>query len=150
MPPLSCMMALALAGGLILCLGCGPSRELQDTRLTADECQLQLEAALKELQNCRQDARYKAQRDRLAAENLHLKKQLDDLRQAQNLLRNQLATLQDDQKKNADTLAAERTELQQAMLNLTRSRQKWEQMLADRQKQIDLLTNQIERLKEQR
>lgn len=86
----------------------------------------------------------RAQRDRLEAECTDLRKEVAALREQ---VRSGAITGAGAQAQRE--LERQRKELETALSALQRSRDEWEQALADRQRQIDILTNQVERLKKE-
>lgn len=128
----------------LLVLGCSWNPQLDEARRQAAECRLELETLRREQQAAPNAALIKAQRDRLEA-------QCEDLRNEVARLK---AELRDKASAPTDSSASEqiereRRELQTALVAIRRSREEWEQSLADRQREIDILTNQVERLQQQ-
>jgi len=138
------------ASALLVCLaGCVTQKELADARLEADECRLEVKALRGELGKHEDGSLVHAQRDRLAAENEHLKRELAEIRERERQLRKNLAVEDQAGPKAGDRTIAERQELQRALANIRRIRRQWERTLAERQRQIDVLTSQIEGLRKE-
>ena len=126
--------------------GCAADRELADARLDADECRLELQTLRAKLDQQDGGSLIRAQRDRLAAENEYLKRELAQIRERERQLRKNLGITKTESPKAAEQIAAQREELKRALANLRRSRDQWESSLAERQRRIDVLTHQIQRL----
>jgi len=142
--------ALLGASALLLCLaGCAARNELAEARLDADECRLELRALRAKLHKQEDKSLVRAQRDRLAAENEHLERELAAIRERERQLRSNLAVEAQAGPKARDQTAAQRKELERALANIRRIRRQWEQTLAQHQRQIDVLTSQIERLRKE-
>lgn len=91
-------------------------------------------------------SRLRLQRDRLAATNRNLQQELDLLAASHRNLESRYESLQAQSRAQAGELEAQRTRLRRAMEAIEKNRQEWETQLAERQRRIDLLTNQVERL----
>ena len=128
--------------------GCATNEELNDARLQADECRLELEE-LRSQQAGEDVGRLKAQRDRLAAENRMLTEEVTRLKDKQRALDGKLAAAEKTGPQLARELDTQRKELEVAIANVGRSRQQWEDTLADRQRQIEVLSNRLERLQQE-
>jgi len=89
------------------------------------------------------------QKDRLEAQNARLTREVDALQKRLHDAGRQIAAARADAHKIDIALEARRRELDNALTAIRRSRADWEEALADRQKQIDLLTNQVQRLERQ-
>jgi len=143
----------AVAVGLV-CLpgvaGCTWQKDKQAVEQQADECLLQLKA-LREKQAAAESGRQllEAQRDRLEAANRELQRQIDELHKRERELVAEAEAARSQKRQVAQDLEAQRKELESALASVRQSRQQWEEALADRQKRIDLLTNQVERLRRQ-
>ncbi|HOW73189.1 MAG TPA: hypothetical protein PKY77_21540 [Phycisphaerae bacterium] len=85
-----------------------------------------------------------AQRDRLAAENADLKRQLASRRELERQRDGALAEAEAKARLETDAI---RKELEQALANIRLSRQRWEDDIASRQRTIDMLTSEVERLR---
>lgn len=138
--------ACLLVAGLLASLpGCITKKHLDAAQLEADQNKLQFLNAHQQAKRGQAELeRVTAQRDRLAAENTELKRQLASLGE----LEKQRATMpsEADIRARAETDAL-RKELKQALTDIRLSRQQWEEDIAARQRTIDLLTSEIERLK---
>jgi len=138
------------ASALLLCLAsCAAQKDLADARLEADECRLELKAMREKLAKLEDKSLLRAQRDRLAAANEHLKRELSEVRERERQLRRNLAIEDQAGPEAGDKTAAQRKELQRALANIRRSRSQWERTLAECQRQIDVLTSQIASLKKE-
>jgi len=138
-----CVLLLAVP---ILSGGCTFTPDWDDARVEVDECRLELEELRKQVAATTGDGRLAAQRDRLAAENERLKSDIARLQAAERHLSEALAAAEEKTRRVSRETAMQRQELEQAMARLTHSRLSWEQDLAERQRQIDILTSQVEQL----
>jgi septal ring factor EnvC (AmiA/AmiB activator) len=86
------------------------------------------------------------QRDRLLAANRRLQQDLDAVRQRERELTQRSADLERRLEQQSADLESRRRQLRQTMDSLQESRDEWEATLADRQRQIDILTNKVERV----
>ena len=127
--------------------GCAWKKDLDEARLQADECRLQLETMRKQTASGEDMVRLRAQRDRLTAENHSLRERVTELERQQHDCEARLAAGDKSGPALARQLDSQRKELESSIANLRRSRQQWEETLADRQRQIEILTSQIESLR---
>ncbi|MBP7934051.1 MAG: hypothetical protein KA354_05315 [Phycisphaerae bacterium] len=125
--------------------GCPSQNESGAARPAIDEARLPIE-------NAGEPGRYRgteldrmtAQRDRLAAENADLKRQLASQRELERPRDGALAEAEAKARLETDAI---RKELEQALANIRLSRQRWEDDIASRQRTIDMLTSEVERLR---
>ncbi|GMV98424.1 MAG: hypothetical protein AMXMBFR83_27740 [Phycisphaerae bacterium] len=130
--------------GVALLSGCSASSELQEARRQTAECRLELEALRRQLKDQPNAALIKAQRDRLEVQCTELRTEIARLR-AQ--ARAQPAPAAPPSPSDAQRFIQElqkRVETLQA--EFLDARTDWERTLADRQRRIDVLANQVERL----
>ncbi|HSW45580.1 MAG TPA: hypothetical protein VLM89_08415 [Phycisphaerae bacterium] len=127
-------------------VGCTWNKELDDARLQADECRLELQNLRAQATQAEDVTRLRAQRDRLAAENQTLKAELAKLRRRERDLQKKLTESEKAGPEIAGQLETQGKELHAALENLRRSRQQWEETLADRQRQIEVLKSHLARL----
>lgn len=124
--------------------GCSWNSQLEEARRQAAACRLELEALKQQNSDQPSTALLKAQRDRFAAQCEELKTEVaqlkDQLREAH------ASGIDSDTRRQLDE---QRRELETALAGVRRSREEWEQGLADRQRKIDILTNQVERLQQE-
>lgn len=130
---------------LTFATGCMIKRDPNAVQLQADDTALQTQGTRERAKHSQAELdRVTAQRDRLTAENADLKRQLDSLLE---LERERDRTLSESEAKARAESEAIRRELEQALKNIRLSRQQWEDDIASRQKTIDMLTSEVERLK---
>jgi len=127
--------------------GCAWQKDLDEARRQASQYRLQIRDL--QAQQAREQPNHtllKAQRERLEAENQVLKRQIEELRKRERDLNARLAAVRAQDERVRAELEAQRAELNRALEAIHQSRQEWERTLADRQKQIDMLANQVQRL----
>lgn len=140
------LAGLILTGGLPAGSGgCASSQELNEARRQVAECRMEL-AALKERAEKEQTScgLLKAQRDRLEAELADARDELGKLREPSR--GGDAAARAAEVVRARAELERQQKELEAALAAVRRSREEWEQALADRQKQIEMLSNQVDRL----
>lgn len=94
-------------------------------------------------------SRVRLQRDRLLAANRLLERDLEGCRLRQAEWAARALELERRLREQSTELESRRRELQQNLETLQRSRDEWEVMLADRQRQIDILANRAQRLEQE-
>jgi septal ring factor EnvC (AmiA/AmiB activator) len=141
---MSLMCLVSLAG-----TGCAWTKDLDEARLQAEECRLELDRLRAQLGSNEDLTRLRAQRDRLTAENQSLKRELGELRRCEQDCRKRLGDAERNGPEFARQLELQRKELEIAAENLRRSRQQWEDALAERQRQIEMLNSRIAGLRKE-
>jgi len=130
-------------------IGCAADKELANAQLELDECRLELKALREQVDPWGGDSNVRARLDRLAAENAHLRRQLAQIEDREKQLRKTLSIEKQEKPENRQRIAALQSELKQALGNIRSSRVQWENTLADRQRQIDMLNNKTQRLEKE-
>ncbi|HSA28401.1 MAG TPA: hypothetical protein P5159_17870 [Phycisphaerae bacterium] len=125
--------------------GCAAQNEPGAARPAIDEDRLPIENAGESGRHTGAELDHMtAQRDRLAAENADLKRQLASRRELERQRDGALAEAEAKARLETDAI---RKELEQALANIRLSRQRWEDDIASRQRTIDMLTSEVERLR---
>ena len=135
----------------LIVMGCVTTEEFQEVQRQAGECRLDIEALREAQIDERADcAMLRAERDELERENQRIGRGLAACRANEQNLQRKLKAAQLEVRQTRLDVGSRSKELERAAAALEQSRNKWEQTLADRQKRIDILTNQVERLTTQR
>lgn len=143
-PSMARTLIVVVAGVLA---GCSSNSELQEARRQTAECRLELEALRQQAGSAPNVAMFKAQRDRLEAQCEQLKNEIARLKAERREPAGPPIARSDEQaQKYIQELQKRMERLQVEFLD---GKHEWERALAERQRQIDVLTNQVERLQKE-
>ncbi len=142
--------SISLLSAMLTMSGCALKRDVDNAKRQAAEYRIALEDMQEKRNSEQTDCEVlKTQYARLEKENATIKRQITDAQGRENVLNQRLAIAETRKGRDRGNLEEQQKELQRALQAVRGSREEWERTLAERQRQIEILTNQIERLTHQ-